>query len=99
MLAYEAKWAKEAELRELGEENKRLKSESKKPAVQFEVAGGQTKPDEGFEMDGEADSRRKLDLRKKERSRSSCEKLRRVPIWMRISWRSEGKVAARVPAG
>ena len=29
MLAYKAQWAKEAELRELREENKRLKSEGK----------------------------------------------------------------------
>ena len=46
MLAHKAQWAIEAELRELREENKRLKSEGKKQAVQLEETSVEAKPDE-----------------------------------------------------
>ena len=67
-LAYKAQWAEEAELRELREENQRLKSEFRMPAVQFEETRELARPDEDCRMEvhSEADSREKLDMRKKE---------------------------------
>ena len=45
---------------------KKMENEWKKPAVQFEEAGEETKPDEDcmLEVDSEADSRKKLELRR-----------------------------------
>ena len=78
---------KEAELPVLRDQVNNMTNEWKQPPVQFEEAGDETKPDEDckVEVDGEADSRRKLDLR--ERSQKSSERL------------MEGTVAARAAAG
>ena len=55
-------------------------------------SGEDTKPDEEYKMevDGEADSRKKQG-----RSRSSCERLRRLRIWMRILLRVRGKSGSK----
>ena len=65
---YKAQWAKETELRELREEVRRLKSASKTPAVQSEETGEEVKTEEDckMEVDSEAESRQKLDQRKRQ---------------------------------
>ena len=72
MLAHNAQCAKEAELRELCEEIKKMENERKRPAVQFDEPGEEAKPHEGcnVEVDGEADICKKLHTRKKRSSNS-----------------------------
>ena len=67
-MAPKACWAKETELRELREENKRLKKEGRKSSVQFELAGeeGIFKKDGMMVVDEEVDNKKNLDQRKKE---------------------------------
>ena len=71
-------WAKDTGLRELRDRAKKMKNEWKRPVVQFEEPGEEAK-----EMDGDADSRRKPDGKK--RSQNSCSKLRSLKTWMRTS--------------
>ena len=89
MLPSKAQWRKETELLKKA---KKLDSEGKKPAVQFEDAGEETRLDEDcmMEVDSDADSRKKLDLRQ-----SSCEKLKGVRIWTGNSWRVRRKNGRR----
>ena len=60
VLAYEAQWAEEKELRELREENQRLKNEGEKPSVQFEEASEEVmrEEDEKMEKGGGLDSKK-----------------------------------------
>ena len=45
------RFAKDTELRELQEKARRLESDRKKPAVQFETPGNDSKPDEDSKME------------------------------------------------
>ena len=94
-----AQWAKDIELRELREEVRRLKSEGKKPAVQFEGTSEEVKPEEDCknEVDSEAASHKKLDQRKKQLP-SSCVRSKNPRIWMKGSWRARRKRAAGIVA-
>ena len=60
MLACREQLASDAGLRELREEVRTLKNESRQQAVQFQEPGDETKPDEDckMEVDDEADSRK-----------------------------------------
>ena len=68
VLAYEAQWAEETELRELREENQRLKNEGEKPSVQFEEPSEEVmcEEDEKMKVASDLNSKKKKDQRKRE---------------------------------
>ena len=68
VLACEAQVDRETELRELRKENKRLENEGRNLSVQGGQASEEVRceEDEKIEVDGEVDSKKKLDQRKRE---------------------------------